>query len=101
MPDRSEVIERLRAESQRRTNGVELNALITTAADLLEAGESRVEYRVVGENFRGEPYVTESVRRQADAEYDLETWKTGGALNGRIQERTVTEFPWTDVSDDG
>ena len=63
-------------------------------------GESRVEYRVVGENFRGEPYKTETpFTNLTDAEANLRGWKTGGALNGRIQKRTVVTTPWEDVDD--
>lgn len=58
----------------------------------------RTEYRVVGENFRGEPFKTKAAfRHQVDAETHLAAWKRGGALNGRVQQRTVTESPWIDV----
>lgn len=58
----------------------------------------RTEYRVVGENFRGEPFETATpFKRQIHAEANLQTWKRGGALSGRIQSREVTETPWVDL----
>jgi hypothetical protein len=60
----------------------------------------RTEYRVVGENFRGEPFATKfPFTRQGEAESSLQGWKRGGALNGRIQKRTVTETPWVDLDE--
>lgn len=60
----------------------------------------RIEYRVVGENFRGEPFETKiPFRRQGEAEGHLQTWKRGGALSGRIQVRTVTTTPWVDLDE--
>ncbi len=62
--------------------------------------EGRTEYRVVGENFRGEPYETGAPFRDLDtAMANLRGWKAGGALSGRIEQRTITTGPWEDVND--
>lgn len=62
--------------------------------------KTRTEYRVVGDNFRGEPFATSTpFTSSVDAEANLRGWQSGGAFNARIQQRSVivTETPWVDV----
>lgn len=62
-----------------------------------EQVEKRVEYRVVGEHFGGERFETKPISDLAKAKERLLGFRSGGARNGRIQERIRT--PWEDVAD--
>lgn len=60
----------------------------------------RTEYRVVGENFRGETFRTNTPFRSLDAAIaDLKSRAVGGALSGRIQAREIHETPWEDATE--
>lgn len=74
--------------------------VLTEAADLLDSLGEREEYRVVGERPSGEQWGfdgTGHVNRVAVRDSARELAKRN--KNVRIQSRTVTETPWTDVEE--
>lgn len=103
---RTEVIERLRGRASQaadwRNDAVPslLASLLTEAADLLEAGESRTEYRVVAsDGFTvGRFGQLETTREELDR---LEVVYSDVGLSHRIQRSELTRTPWVDVEAGG
>lgn len=108
MPNRTEVIERLRVIETTIRSGFKLSltdddaTLLTQAAELLEAGEGRTEYQTVTE-LGGGPSVNGPFTSLRKAEEDREHIRSFSAYRDtpiRIQHSEVTRTPWVDVEDE-
>jgi hypothetical protein len=101
MPDRTEIIERLgeMIAAPGLILGDDGRDLLTAAIDLLEAGESRDEYRVTdGDDARFSrsfPVVPSSSYAAACAVLQRCRWARN--TSARIQVRTTHRTPWVDV----